>query len=315
MMHFNKKVESLKARIIDQVKPLIQEDFVYLDLPYHNNIGDTLIWEGTLQFFKHIPHRCTYKSSVVTFKESRINPKGGTILLHGGGNFGDLWPEHQRFRMDIIQKYPGHRIIILPQTFFYEDQELMKKDAKIMAQHPDLHICARDDKSFALLSEHFSDNRILLVPDMAFCIPKQVLEKYRVNEEDKTLILKRKDKELPEGSIEKLQPAGKNIEIRDWPSLETSEPPSKKLFAISNNKYSSRGMVDWYAHHIFKNKLLKIGVAFVSQYKEIYTTRLHVAILAVLLHKHCYFLDNSYGKNSTFYSTWFSDLEGISFIK
>lgn len=314
-MHFAEKIQSLKERIIEQVGPPIKEDFVYLDLPYHNNIGDTLIWEGTLQFFKHIPHRCTYKSSVATFKESRIQREGGTILLHGGGNFGDLWPDHQRFRMNIIRKYPKHRIIILPQTFFYEDQELMKQDAEVMAKHPDLHICARDNKSLAILQEHFGKNNILLVPDMAFCIPKSVLDKYRVAETDKTLILKRKDKELPEGSIEKLAPIVKNMEVRDWPTLEMNKPPSQKLYDILNHKYSSRSMVDWYAHHFFKNKLLKIGVAFVSQYKEIYTTRLHVAILAVLLHKHCFFLDNSYGKNSTFYDTWFSDLEGISFLK
>lgn len=314
-MQFREKIQSLKERIIDQVGPLIKEDFVYLDLPYHNNIGDTLIWEGTLAFFKHLPHRCTYRSAVPTFKSSNIPAKGGTILLHGGGNFGDLWPDHQRFRMEIIQKYPKHRIIILPQTFYYQDQVLMKQDAEIMATHPDLHICARDHKSLALLKEHFNKNNILLVPDMAFCIPQKTTDKYRVKTEDKTLILKRIDKELPEGDIDKLKPAGKNVEIRDWPTLEQSKPPSRKIYALLNNKYSSRGMVDWYAHHFFKNQLLKVGIAFVSEYNEIYTTRLHVAILAVLLHKPFYFLDNSYGKNSTFFDTWLSDLEGATFVK
>lgn len=314
-MHFREKIESLKEQIIKQVKPLIEEDFVYLDLPYHNNIGDTLIWEGTLQFFKHLAHRCTYKSSVATFKESNINPESGTILLHGGGNFGDLWPDHQRFRLEIIQKYPKHRIIILPQTFFYQDRDLMKQHAEIMATHPDLHICARDDRSHVSLQVNFSKNNILLVPDMAFCISKRMLRRYRVREKDKTLILKRNDKELALGLIDKLGPLGKNVEVHDWPSLETSEPPSKMLFAILDYKYSSRGIADWYAHHFFKNQLLKTGVAFVSQYKEIYTTRLHVAILAVLLHKHCYFLDNTYGKNSSFYDSWLSDLDDITFLK
>lgn len=314
-MQFSEKIQSLKGKIIDQIAPLIKEDFVYLDLPYHDNIGDTLIWEGTLAFFQTLPYRCLYRSAVPTFKSSNIPTGRCTILLHGGGNFGDLWPDHQRFRMEIIQKYPKHRIIILPQTFFYEDQELMKQDAEIMARHPDLHICARDTTSLALLNEHFSKNHISLVPDMAFCIPQETIDKYRQKEENKTLILKRIDKELPDGSVEKLQPAGKNVEIRDWPSLEQSKPPSRKVYKLLNNKYSSRGMVDWYAHHFFKNKLLKIGIGFVSQYNEIYTTRLHVAILAVLLHKPFYFLDNSYGKNSTFFDTWFNDVEGVTFLK
>ncbi|UVP53814.1 polysaccharide pyruvyl transferase family protein [Bacteroides cellulosilyticus] len=54
---------------------------------------------------------------------------------------------------------------------------------------------------------------------------------------------------------------------------------------------------------------------FINPYKEIYTTRLHVAILSILTHKPFMFIDNSYGKNSSFYNTWLTDLNGSTFVR
>lgn len=70
----------------------------------------------------------------------------------------------------------------------------------------------------------------------------------------------------------------------------------------------------WYAQHIYKWYLIKNSVKFVSQYKEIYTTRLHTSILCTLLGKKHYILDNSYGKNKNFYDTWFKDLDGVELL-
>src|SRR5690606_6141637 len=114
--------------ILDRLSPLIDRDFVYLDLPYHDNIGDTLIWEGTRHFIQHLPFRCRYSSAIETFKASQIKPND-IILLHGGGNFGDLWYKHQQFRLDILAQYKDHRIILLPQTVYYQDKEQLEQDA------------------------------------------------------------------------------------------------------------------------------------------------------------------------------------------
>ena len=40
----------LQFVIESTLSPLIDGDYVYWDLPYHINIGDTLIWQGTLDF-------------------------------------------------------------------------------------------------------------------------------------------------------------------------------------------------------------------------------------------------------------------------
>jgi exopolysaccharide biosynthesis predicted pyruvyltransferase EpsI len=50
-----------------------------------------------------------------------------------------------------------------------------------------------------------------------------------------------------------------------------------------------------------------------SKYDYVFTTRLHGAILSLLLHKKFTFFDNSYGKNKGFYDTWLKDVDGIKF--
>ena len=71
---------------------------------------------------------------------------------------------------------------------------------------------------------------------------------------------------------------------------------------------------DIFAFYYYRNRVIAQGVEFVSQYKNIYTTRLHVAILSILLNKPFFFFDNSYGKNSSFFDTWLFDLDNVEFI-
>ena len=41
------KVAQLRALLCDTLLPLINNDYIFLDIPYYSNPGDTLIWEGT----------------------------------------------------------------------------------------------------------------------------------------------------------------------------------------------------------------------------------------------------------------------------
>lgn len=315
-MEFEEKIHELRNKIERQLLPLIDDDYVLWDCPYHSNIGDILIWEGERQFLENVKYQCLN----ITSKDFCLFPdlsSGIVILLHGGGNFGDLWREHQEFRLEIIRRYPEHRIIMFPQSVYYESGDRMKEDAQEMARHPDLILCARDYPSYALLKENFR-NRIMLVPDMAFCIPVDYLKQYCRREEDKALFLKRRDKELSTGYF-----YPQNMECRDWPSMERR---MWKMFLFEKslgmtlrlNKWGlnyfyrmGSGVINWYAQHFLRPALVKTGVEFLSHYRYVYTTRLHVMILSILLGKECTFFDNSYGKNSAFYETWLKDLPEV----
>lgn len=307
-MTCEEKIWELRQIIEEQLTPLINNDYVLYDLPYYFNIGDLLIWEGELSFLKGLPFKMLEYGSAFTSNLKRKIKKDTIILLHGGGNFGDIWDIHE-FKRKVIRNYPENRIIIFPQTVFYQKNENMLRDIELMSRHPYLTICARDIHSFEVLKKNFK-NTILLVPDMAFCIPYENLQKYLQPTQNKTLYVKRKDKELCKENIS-FSPLF-NLFESDWPSYEqvTWEEKGLKL-AYKFRHLGLSSIIDLYAFYILRPQLIRKGIEFVSQYREIYTTRLHVFILSILLGKSCTIIDNSYGKNSSFYETWLKNVDGI----
>ena len=319
MYSFTEKINLLKPLIDKGLLPLINSSCVYLDVPYHTNIGDTLIWEGTEQFLASNHIKCLYRNSTLTYYYRKISKKT-TILLHGGGNFGDIWRSHQELRLRIIQEYPNNQIIILPQTIYYTDHSIMKTDALIMAKHPNLTICARVEISHSILKKYFHNNNILLLPDMAFYIsPQKIRDHTTACTNNRILLIKRTDKELSSFNLSSLELDYTKIDIRDWPSMETMPTYMSffyKLYMACHKLGTfTYPILDNYAYHIIRPKLLQAGMHFINPYKEIYTTRLHVAILSILTHKPFMFIDNSYGKNSSFYNTWLTDLNGSTFVR
>lgn len=78
-------ITSLREKIQDALTPLITHDYVLLDLPYYDNIGDTLIWEGTREFLKTLPYKCLYYASKDSFRYRDFPPD--TVILLSGGQF------------------------------------------------------------------------------------------------------------------------------------------------------------------------------------------------------------------------------------
>ncbi len=152
--------------IVELIKD--KNDVFYFDYPLHSNVGDLLIYHGTEQFFKdhHINvtlKRCEYDLDLEEVK-AKITPNT-TILLHGGGNFGDLYPQHQKIREEMVTHFPNNRIIVLPQTAYFKHEENLQKSAALFRNHSDCHLLARDERTANLFAK-FSDH-VYLSPDMA----------------------------------------------------------------------------------------------------------------------------------------------------
>lgn len=306
----------LKQKIQINLIPLITSDYVLWDLPYYSNIGDLLIWQGELDFLRNTPHKNIGSAS----KDTCIFPKlksTDIILLQGGGNFGDLYPAHNQFRNKVIERYPDNRIIMFPQSVWYDNEESASKDAEIINRHKNLYLCARDRYSYDFMKKHFHKANILLVPDMAFCIDDKTLEKYRNIDSEKTLYFKRLDKELDTSS----EIGAIDADIHDWPTFE-HEPPSMKflwkLISMSNrlknigipHRFALKS-IDAYVSNFILPSLTAQGYALISGYNRIITTRLHAMILSILLHKKVEYIDNTTGKLSAFVDTWLSDLSSV----
>lgn len=303
--------------LIDTLNTYISNDYIYLDLPYYSNIGDALIWQGTENFLSTLPYRCVYRASI----ESYIKPDISTdtiILLQGGGNFGDIWRKHTKFLLRILSEFPDNRIILLPQTVYYKQKELMVNDAQHMALHKKFVIFVRDDRSYALVKKYFQ-NEVVLFPDMAFFINKEILKKYSNEEKKNCLVLQRED-------MEKSIVIKKNgADISDWPSMNKEFVFNKvlrflrKIFYYTKKRNSLIAsfvckIYNLFAIKIYLPYLVKQGIRFISQYRVVYSTRLHGAILAALLYKDVYLSDNSYGKNHDFYKAWLQNLNNINII-
>lgn len=306
----------MRKKIRDSLTPLITHDYVLLDLPYYDNIGDTLIWEGTREFLKTLPYKCLYYASKDSFIYRELSSET-IILLQGGGNFGDLYRQHSEYRKKIIKLYPNNQIIILPQSVYYENDTYIKEDADAYSNHSNLTICAREQYSYNFLLAHFR-NQCLLIPDMAFYID---ISKFHLSEnQNKILYLKRIDKEFVNENIEYSIPA--EAERHDWPTYEQSFKTSACVewwfYNVSRvcrvigigSRWIAR-LNDWKRNYYYRRFYVQLGIDFLCQYQTVYTTRLHVLILAVLLDKKIYLINNTSGKVVNFYTTWLKEFDNV----
>lgn len=300
-------LEDIRTLIETVLSPLIDSDYVYLELPYYENPGDVLIWEGTEQFLSKLPYKCLYRASSRTFVHQELSTDT-IILLQGGGNFGDLWNEPQEFRKKIVCEYPDNKIIILPQTVYYQDLSHAREDAVFFSLHKQLTVCARDKQSYRFLKLFGFSRKIHLCPDMALMIDPASLQQYVVPSTNKTIFVKRTDKELSSASLNFDEQYDVSM---DWPTYMEQDEVVGQLYKLRSDRNTDRAEVDRFANEEFRSHMVKIAVEFISRYDKIITTRLHAGILAVILGKPVTILDNSYGKNSQFYNTWLKSYNGV----
>jgi pyruvyl transferase EpsO len=317
------KIAQLRGLIGQRLRPLLTGDLVLVDCPYHANVGDSLIWEGELAFFRESGLRLLGYGSVHTWLFPRLDPRT-VVLLHGGGSFGDLWRQAQEFRLKVFETYPDNPIVILPQSVHYDDEATMRADARAMARHRRLTICARDTASEKILRENF-DNEVVLVPDMAFCVPPESLVPREVRRAEGALLIRRADREVSHRPLPAEVPAGATV--RDWPTLEHTEFTTWLMYKMSGLcdrlAWSGGGglrrgvarMVDRLALGTVHPRNLRAGIDLLAPYDVVYSTRLHGAILSMLMgRRETFMIDNSYGKLSAFHETWLRDAKGVRLL-
>ena len=135
------------------------------------------------------------------------------------------------------------------------------------------------------------------------------------------LFLKRKDKEL---SSHTHIPTTLNVDTHDWPTIENGFGKIRivnilfgilKTIVAPFNSQLSKRIKDFKYNYFIRKHYIKIGTTFIDKYDTVYTTRLHGMILSILLDKYIYIMDNSYGKNFSFYHTWLKDLDSVHLLE
>lgn len=316
-MNYIEKKKELQGVIDRQLAGYIDNDYIIPDCPFHTNIGDSLIWGGEITFLNTFSHKCLFQTSIDTFNFDRKIDENVIIIMHGGGNFGDVWRGCSTFRNRLILKYPHNRILVFPQTIHYEKETFLQEDIEVYSRHKKITICARDNESYNFLKKNFH-NEILLVPDMAYYLDNELFEETKKKE--KVLFLKRTDKEFCDEQKYALIPH--DAEIHDWPTIETEHEVYTLLFRKQNgiisrlyNKLNRNK--DWIDDFWIKKILpynIHAGINFLNSYDTVYTTRMHGAILSMMLGKTVFLFNNSYGKNANYYDTWLQDVNNVTLL-
>lgn len=292
---------------------------LYLDIPLHLNVGDLLIMKGTEQFFKENQYRVvgryTDKCSREFVEKNHAKIDRDTIIvLHGGGNFGDLYLHHQILRETVVKLLPNHKVVVLPQTAHFTSFENMRKSAEIMSQHKDLTIFARDINSFNLFKENFTD-KVIMCPDMAHAMwniwPQQKPEDIKREQ----MMMIRKD---IEGNTKSPYENNYQSDYVDWEDICTD---NDRLFFRAmcrgeriNNKVPGHLFPTINLWYKYTDKLVdRVNDLFLS-YGEVVTSRMHGHILSALLGVKTKVLDNSYGKNSGYYESWTNKVPNCDLI-
>jgi pyruvyl transferase EpsO len=313
--HVMDELKNRLQRLRDIVPP--STPILYIDYPVHGNIGDLMIHAGADAFLEDHGYDVVGRYSghdLASAKEGKDREciheidrwvaKGVTIILHGGGNIGDIWPRHQELREFLIRRYPHAPIVIFPQSVHFNDAAARARSAAILRRHKNIRFFLRDEESLEFARECHCSAEVL--PDMAhylwkraaFAIPTKLAT-------GGVLVQRRRDKERAQS----LQPSA-----FDWDDVRSmlDRVSQKVLVRWYKMDHPFRDAVpNWWSWYIVRDRLIRRAVARFSPYEAINTDRLHGMILGALLEKQILFCDNYYGKLSRYYRLWLAGSDRI----
>ncbi len=309
----------LRATIHQVLDPLIpiDSDCVLIDFPHHANVGDSAIWLGEIAYLQSRRCNLRYICDAQNYNQEALRDVLGEslILLHGGGNFGDLYPNHQELKEKVIRSFPNHRIIQLPQSIHFDEASHLARVQSVLAQHKDFHFVTRDAVSHRLAQDHF-ECHLYLCPDSALMLDLKPLASRRkaVN----VVVLSRTDDEKASHIASVLSNAISS-HVVDW--LDEATPKYQWLYDWSHRRLGWRSSkvpssllnkLSLLAANLMAGQRLARGLTLLGQGDIVITDRLHGIILSWMGGTQVFYTDNSYKKLSNFLSTWLSDTQNIT---
>ncbi|MBU6952257.1 MULTISPECIES: polysaccharide pyruvyl transferase family protein [unclassified Hahella] len=290
----------LKAQLLETFgSELRGKKVVYLDYPLHLNLGDLLIYKGTLTLLEELGAQVEMSfstSNADRFFRTRI-PEDRVLLLHGGGNFGDIYSIHQALREKVIKQFPNNPILIMPQSVHFNEPEKFLQNCALYREHKNLKMYVRDQESFNFMAQALAPEQLFMAPDLATMLidewtwPQQMPER--------TLMFRRKDCE----SVSSAAAA----DAFDWNSLYTSMDMKKFRLFNRVSGLERKHDVNLFTSPLwvrFSDALINKAVNFYQSYGQVDTDRLHGAILALLLGRPVLLSDNCYNKIDRYVRCW-----------
>lgn len=286
-----------------------------LDFPTHNNSGDSLIYAGEAAYLKRLHVRVDYVSDLMSHNDAilRDRVESRTILLHGGGNFGDRWPAHQKFREGIVSRFPNNKIVGLPQGLEYADPEALARTSAIYARHPDLTLLLREQRSYDIAVEHFPANQVEYCPDMAF--GTDIAESPGGSDVDVVRLLRVDSEKVDHGTVEFDYSSAQydwglaGLDVARWNVLTF---PTRVVYNIPRStRLLYPAIARLYSRLIETN--LRAAQRILNMGPVVLTDRLHAAVLAGMMGKQVVALDNANKKISGIHRDYLHRFDNVRF--
>lgn len=306
------------SRALDAIRTVLPRGtpIAYLDYAFHFNIGDLLINLGSEALFERLGHDVRLRLSFFDLCEVDWSDPAGArlkasarrtldalpaevvLVLHGGGNFGDWYPEYQALRESVVAHCAARRIVMLPQSLHFRDAGAQRRSLDRLLAHRDLHLFLRDAESLDAVRAHDPGHGRLL-PDMAHALwrmPGWIAPPAPPGAA--TLWLRRRDGEARRVAA----PGG-----FDWADLvgPLDHLAFRALRRAMHRDLDRRHRVTARAWQALTGRVVARARRHFAAHGEIATDRLHGLILAALLERPVRYLDNRYGKLSRYARAWF----------
>jgi exopolysaccharide biosynthesis predicted pyruvyltransferase EpsI len=301
-------LDALRSAIDDSLRPLVPvaEPVALVGFPNHENVGDNAIWMGELAYLRSAGVDLAYRCDEFSYSRRRLTRAlgHGTILLHGGGNFGDVWPQYEELREQVVADFPDNRIVQLPQSVHFKEPRNTARARDVFGRHGALTVLVRDSGSLQFAREELGVEA-RLCPDMAFAMgalkrPAAATEEviYVLRTDPETAGVRAAFTELGVASI-------------DWPLRSGGRKLLNRASmyggALTARRPVPFGPLDRAVQKTYDRlarERLRVGREILSRGRVVVTDRLHVHILCLLLGIPHVCLDNSYGKLTAFITTW-----------
>lgn len=275
---------------------------ILFNTPTHTNVGDHIIAEEEKEFFlEYLPEYDVLEITDADFLNNyehiyQYICKEDIIVITGGGFLGTLWMEFgERYVRRVLKDYSDNKIIVFPQTMYFEDTESGKiemiKTKEIYENCSDLTV---------MLREKFSYNKAIDL--FANCVECELIP---------DIVLAKKIKQV---SCSKHNIAAMCLKYDKEGLL--SDEDKKQIRKLLKDKF---GIVDEISMHYSESisvedrkNIIEKKINEIHSYDVIVTDALHCMISCAISSTPCVFFNNISKKLEGVYD-WIKKLEYISF--
>lgn len=321
-------VDKLKQKLMEAMKTALKgvKRVAYLGFPLNSDKGDSLSAWGEITLLKElgieiVVHQIdgaeTEAEAVAEEIRAKLGSRGdlesSAVLFHGGGTLGDLEAAQLHFRLYVVERLPGYRVIFLPQAVLFSESgaDLLARTKVVFEEAKNVTIMALEDRSVRFVEGHFGSRvTVLKSPAAGFALAPQRVDKAlshrNLPRNVEVLYLLRTDHEsnFEEFSTDseklKQKHPGQYVEAGDWITyaepltLSATEDPDPFV----GNKERAR-----------------LAFEYLARGKIAVVDRLHGHIAALILDIPHVILDNKFGQIADFYGTWTFEADNVVHVE